>query len=79
MKTTEMREMTLAELAAHAAELAEELARMRMQLALKRLDNPLKARTTRRALARAKTIMNEKMRAGAAATAGPADTGTTKA
>lgn len=62
MKTTELREMTLAELRTREAELAEELARMRMQLALKRLDNPLKARTTRRELARVKTIINEKLR-----------------
>ncbi|RJR26340.1 MAG: 50S ribosomal protein L29 [Candidatus Latescibacterota bacterium] len=79
MKTTELRDMTLAELASRAAELSEELARMRMQLALKRLDNPLKARTTRRDLARVRTIMNEKKRAGAAEAAGAADAGTKKA
>jgi large subunit ribosomal protein L29 len=67
MKVTELREMTLVELEARAAELAEEIARMRMQLALKRLDNPLKARIARRDLARVKTIINEKLRAGAGA------------
>lgn len=66
MKATELREMTLAELRTREAELAEELARMRMQLALKRLDNPLKARTTRRELARVKTIISEKLRSGKA-------------
>lgn len=76
MKTNELREMSIAELAARAEELAEELARMRMQLALKRLDNPLKARTTRRELARVRTVMNEKKRAGAAGATGA---GTTKA
>ncbi len=78
MKVTELREMTLAELNTRAAELAEELARMRMQLALKRLDNPLKARTTRRDLARVRTIISEKMRAGAGEAAA-ADAGAKKA
>ncbi len=79
MKVTELRDMTIAELASRATELAEEIARMRMQLALKRLDNPLKVRTTRRELARVRTIMNEKLSAGAAETPAPANAGTKKA
>ena len=65
MKVTELREMNLDELKAREAELAEELSRMRIQLALKRLDNPLKARVARRDLARIKTVINEKIRTGA--------------
>lgn len=73
MKVTELREMTLEELRTRQAELGEEIARMRMQLALKRLDNPLKSRTTKRDLARVNTIINEKLRAGAVDTKrGPA-------
>ena len=72
MKVTEMREMTLDELRSREADLSEELTRLRIQLALKRLDNPLKARVTRRDLSRVKTVINEKMRAGAAETKAPA-------
>jgi large subunit ribosomal protein L29 len=72
MKVTELREMTLDELKAREAELSEELSRMRIQLALKRLDNPLKARVARRDLARLKTVINEKIRTGTAETRPPA-------
>jgi large subunit ribosomal protein L29 len=75
MKVTELREMTLDELRSREAEFSEELTRMKIQLALKRLDNPLKARITRRDLARVKTVINEKMRAGAAETKAPASAG----
>lgn len=78
MKVTELRDMTIEELQAREAELSEEISRMRIQLALKRLDNPLKARVARRDLARIKTIMKEKIRAGAVATppkAAPPDAG----
>jgi large subunit ribosomal protein L29 len=76
MKVTELREMTLIELRSREAELSEELTRMKIQLALKRLDNPLKARVTRRDLARVKTVITEKMRAGAVETGAPAGSGT---
>jgi large subunit ribosomal protein L29 len=75
MKGMELREMTLEELKAREAELAEELSRMKIQLALKRLDNPLKARVARRDLARIKTVINEKSRTGAAAAKAPASAG----
>ena len=72
MKVTELREMTLDELKAREAELSEELSRMKIQLALKRLDNPLKARVTRRDLARVKTVINEKIQTGATGRQTPA-------
>ena len=75
MKVTELREMTLEELKAREAEASEELARMKIQLALKRLDNPLKARVTRRDLARIKTVINEKIRTGATGRQKPAGAG----
>jgi large subunit ribosomal protein L29 len=70
MKAVELKEMTLEELKAREEDLAEELARMRIQLSIKRLDNPLQIRVTRRDLARVKTVINERLRAGEEA--GPA-------
>jgi large subunit ribosomal protein L29 len=67
MKAVELREMTLDELRVREEELSEELARMRLQNALQRLDNPLKVREARRDLARVKTVIDEKLRAGGAA------------
>ena len=58
-----MREMTLDELRVREEELAEELARMRLQNALQRLDNPLQVREARHDLARVKTVISEKLRA----------------
>ena len=60
MKSVELRELTLEELRTREDELSEELARMRIQLSIKRLDNPLQVRTVRRELARVKTIIHEK-------------------
>lgn len=64
MKVTELKEMTLDELRGRELQLAEEIARMRLQLSLKRLDNPLKIRDAKRDLARVKTIINERKRSG---------------
>jgi large subunit ribosomal protein L29 len=60
MKAVELRDLTLEELMLRESELSEELARMRIQLAIKRLDNPLLVRVTRRELARVKTMIKEK-------------------
>jgi large subunit ribosomal protein L29 len=60
MKAVELRELTLEELMVREGELAEELARLKIQLAIKRLDNPLQVRVTKRELARVKTIIKEK-------------------
>lgn len=64
MKAVELREMTLEELRVRESELAEELARMRIQLSIKRLDNPRQAKVAKRDLARIKTIIHEKLQAG---------------
>ena len=64
MKAVELREMTLDELRLREEDLVEELTRSRIQLAIKRLDNPLLVRSTRRELARVKTLINEKLAAG---------------
>jgi large subunit ribosomal protein L29 len=63
MKAVDLKEMTLDELKAREIELAEELARLRVQLSIKRLDNPLQVRISKRELARVKTVINEKQRA----------------
>ena len=60
MKAVELRELTLDELMSREEELSEELARLQIQLSIKRLDNPLQVRVTRRNLARVKTIIAEK-------------------
>ena len=78
MKVTELREMNVEELTIREEELSEELSRLKIQLALKRLDNPLKARVARRDLARVKTVLNEKIRTGAAAEKAPASPGNAK-
>jgi large subunit ribosomal protein L29 len=64
MKAREMREMTLEELIAQEEGLTEKLAREKIQLSIKRLDNPLQIRVTRRDLARVKTVINERLQAG---------------
>ncbi len=61
MKAVELREMTLEELMLREEDLVEELTRSRIQLSIKRLDNPLQVRGTRRELARVKTIITEKI------------------
>jgi large subunit ribosomal protein L29 len=66
MKVTELKEMTLEELRSREQQLAEEIAQMRLQLSVKRLDNPLKIRATKRDLARVKTVIGERVRAGEA-------------
>ncbi|MDZ7860718.1 MAG: 50S ribosomal protein L29 [Candidatus Krumholzibacteriota bacterium] len=64
MKAVELREMMLEELRGRELELIEELIQYKLQLSIKRMDNPLKVRETKRELARVKTIINEKIREG---------------
>ncbi len=61
MKSVELRELTLAELKLREEDMVEELTRSRIQLSIKRLDNPLQVRNTKRDLARVKTIIREKL------------------
>jgi len=70
MKAVELREMTLEELMSREEDLTEELARLRIQLSIKRLDNPLRVREVRRDLARVKTIISEKLAAAEEQAAG---------
>ena len=60
MKAVELKELTMDELISREEELTEELARLRIQLSIKRLDNPLQVRGVRRDLARVKTVIAER-------------------
>lgn len=60
MKPREMRDMTIDELRVRHDELIDELANLRVKLALRQLDNPLRVRELRRNVARTRTIMQEK-------------------
>ena len=65
MKAVEFKELTIDELISREEELTEELARLRIQLSIKRLDNPLQVRVVRRDLARVKTVIAERAAEGA--------------
>jgi large subunit ribosomal protein L29 len=60
MKANEVRNLTTAELETKINELKEELFNLRFQLATGQLDNPMRIRQVRKAIARAKTILRER-------------------
>ena len=62
MDLGELRELAVGDLQARAKELEDQLFRMRLQQSLGQLDAPLKLRSTRRDLARIKTVITEKQR-----------------
>lgn len=64
-KAFEFRDLSIDQLEAAIVEEAENVMNMRMKLGARTLDNPLNYREARRALARMKTVLNEK-RHGAA-------------
>ena len=59
-KAHDYRDLSLEELESLVTEKSEDLLTMRMQLKMRRLDNPLAVRTARRELAVIKTVMTEK-------------------
>ena len=59
-KAHEYRDMSYEELESIVAEKSEDLLNMRMQLKMRRLDNPLSVRIAKRELAVIKTVMTEK-------------------
>lgn len=61
MKAHDMREMTLEELQIHHDSLVDELVNLRIKLAMRQLDNPVQVRHLRRDVARAKSILRDKM------------------
>lgn len=60
MKASDLRELTADDLRAKAAELEEQLFRMRVQKAMGALEGPIALRTVRRDLARVRTVLGEK-------------------
>ncbi|MBQ8163963.1 MAG: 50S ribosomal protein L29 [Clostridia bacterium] len=60
MKTTEIRNMSSAELETKLKELKAELFNLRFQHAINQLENPHKIADVKKDIARVKTILNEK-------------------
>jgi len=59
MDLKELRQLTSAELAEKAQQLAQELFNLRFQLGTGRLENPMQIRKTKRNIAQVKTILLE--------------------
>ena len=62
-KPAELRDLSLEDLKAKAKELDDQGFRLRLQKAMGQLESPIKVRTTRRDLARIKTIIRQKEQA----------------
>jgi large subunit ribosomal protein L29 len=62
-KTAELRDLSVEDLLAKARELDDQSFRLRLQKAMGQLESPIKVRTTRRELARIKTIIRQKEQA----------------
>ena len=60
MNAEDARNMTVEELRSKEKELKKDLFNLRMQKSLGQAENPMRIRTTRSAVARAKTIISEK-------------------
>ena len=60
MKTTELRNKSVEELAKKLDELKKDLFMLRMQHATNQLDNPMQIAATKKDIARVKTIIREK-------------------
>jgi large subunit ribosomal protein L29 len=60
VKPQELRDLNLDGLQARQHELQEQLFKLRLQKSLGQLDNPMKMRETRRAIARVNTVLKEK-------------------
>ena len=59
-KAHDLRDLTVEELESRVREKSEELMNLRIQLNMRRLDNPLRVRQTRREIAVLKTVINQK-------------------
>ena len=64
MDVKELQGMEAEELVGKVHELKQELFHLRCQHALGRIDNPMKIRQVRKAVARAKTVLREKRSSG---------------
>ena len=59
-EASELRDLTVEDLRARETDLRDQLFRLRIQKSMGQLDTPGKVRTTRRDLARIKTVLREK-------------------
>jgi large subunit ribosomal protein L29 len=66
MKAADLRNMTESELQAHQETLVDELVNLRVKLAMRQLDNPLRVRALRKDIARVMTILRQKAAPAAA-------------
>ena len=60
MKTTEIRDLSAAELDTKLADLKEQLFNLRFQMATGQCENPMKIRDVKKSIARIKTIQRER-------------------
>ena len=70
MKPGKLRDRNVDELVLEEARLKEQLFKLRFQVAIGQAENPMRIRMARKDLARVKTILNEKRRAGDGAARG---------
>ena len=59
MKASELREKSVDELKNELANLKDELFRLRFQLAINQLDNPMRVSAVKKDIARVKTVLRE--------------------
>ena len=62
-EASELRDLTVEDLRARETDLRDQLFRLRIQKSMGQLDTPGKVRTTRRDLARIKTVLRQKRQA----------------
>ena len=67
MKLRELKDLSVDELRARERELTEELFHLRLRRATAQLPNPMKIRESRRALARIKTLLQQRTARGVTA------------
>ena len=60
MNTTELRGLEKSELSEKVKQLKQELFHFRCQLAMGRIENPMRIRATKREVAKVKTLLHEK-------------------
>lgn len=71
MNVSELRDMEEAELHAKVKQLKEELFHFRCQLAMGRIENPMRIRQTKHDVARVMTVIRQRAMAGSTDTASP--------
>ena len=59
MKATEIRELNISELNKKLADLKDELFKLRFQLAINQLENPMRITAVKKDIARVKTLIRE--------------------